>query len=223
MEEMKITYAITTHNEGEVIETLVASLINSMDRSVDEILIVDDYSTDKDTIEVLDMFKINPRNIQVLQHALNKDFAAHKNFMTYKSSGDFIFNIDADEFPSDYLLANIKFIILENPLIDIYWLPRINVVEGITDEDIKEYGWQINEKQYINFPDYQGRIYRKNSNIHWQGNVHEKLAGYKQFAYFPAEERFCLYHLKQIEKQRAQNDFYIKIKAEELLQTLNVK
>jgi glycosyltransferase involved in cell wall biosynthesis len=211
MEKMKITYTIGTHNEGEIIASLLNLLIPIAYNENDEVLIIDDYSTDEKTREIINGYAQSNKTVSLMHHELNKDFATHKNFMTNKSSGDFIFNIDADEFPSDYLLNNIKIIISENPWIDMYWLPRVNIVEEITDEDIKRYGWQINNKGYINWPDYQGRIYRKNDNIFWNGNVHEKLTGYKQFSFFPEEEQFALYHLKTIEKQRLQNEFYLTI------------
>lgn len=211
---MKITYTIGTHNEGEVIKSLFNLLMQSLNFSQDELLIVDDYSTDKLTCNILTAiqgYTSSTRNIKVLKHTLNKDFATHKNFMTDNSSGDFIFNIDADEFPSDYLLANVKTILESNSSVEMVWLPRVNVVDGITDEDIQRYGWQVNDRGWVNFPDHQGRIYKRSPEIRWQHKVHEVLTGYKQFALLPDEEQFALYHLKSIEKQRQQNEFYSTI------------
>ena len=53
---MKISYAILTHNEGEDIDKLLTFLVENK-REEDEIVIVDDNSTDEKTIEVLDKFK----------------------------------------------------------------------------------------------------------------------------------------------------------------------
>ena len=210
---MKITYTIGTHNEGEAIDSLVTLLTANVNFIENELLIVDDFSTDAYTIDILNKIKEyrlarSSPNIKVIQHALNKNFAEHKNFMTDNATGDYIFNIDADEFPSDFLLSNINGLISSNDTIEMFWLPRINIVDGITEEDIKKYGWQVNDKGWINFPDYQGRIYKRSPEIRWKNSVHEVLNGYKQFAVLPNEEQFCLYHNKTIEKQRLQNEFY---------------
>ena len=208
---MKLTYTIGTHNEGDVIESLLNILLPSLDINTgDEIVIVDDYSTEPITVGILNEYEKIP-SVHVYKHALNKDFATHKNFMTANSTGDYIFNIDADEFPSDYLLFNIKDILKSNSSIDMFILPRVNIVENITDEDIKRYGWNINEKGYINWPDSQGRIYKNLPNILWKNKVHEILTGTKVISAFPNDEVYALYHYKTIQKQRLQNEFYSTI------------
>jgi glycosyltransferase involved in cell wall biosynthesis len=212
MEKMKITYTIGTHNEGEVIASLLNLLIPIAYNENDEVLIIDDYSTDEKTKEIINGYAQSNKTVSLMHHELNKDFATHKNFMTDKASGDFIFNIDADEFPSDYLLNNVKQIISTNSEVDLFIVPRINIVEDITEEDIKRYSWQINDKSWINWPDFQSRIYKRCSNIRWKNCVHETITGYKQFAYLPQEEQFALYHLKTIKNQRQQNEFYLTIK-----------
>ena len=68
--------------------------------------------------------------------------------------------------------------------------------------------WKVNEKGWINFPDYQGRIWRNRPNIIWEKPVHEQLVGYKEHTYLPAEEEFCFYHPKDIGRQEKQNEFY---------------
>lgn len=207
---MKISYVIGTHNEGDEIDSLLSTLLSVINTDEDEILIVDDFSTDPKTVELLSSCG-QMTSIRVLQHALNKDFSTHKNFMNDNASGDFIFNIDADEYPSDYLVTNIKGIIQQNPTIDLFWVPRVNVVEDITEDDIKRWGWNVNEKGYVNWPDLQGRIYRKSPDIRWKNKVHEVLSGFKQYATLPLEESFALFHVKSIAKQRSQNEFYSTI------------
>jgi glycosyltransferase involved in cell wall biosynthesis len=54
---MKISYAILTHNEGQYIETLL-SFLTTNKRPEDEIVIVDDFSTDLETIEILKKYVI---------------------------------------------------------------------------------------------------------------------------------------------------------------------
>jgi hypothetical protein len=139
---------------------------------------------------------------------LNNDFASFKNNLKDNASGIFIFQIDADEIPSEDLMENIKDIIEYNKDVDLFFVPRINTVEGLTKEHIKKWKWQVNELGWVNFPDYQTRLYRRTSEIQWQGKVHERIVGYNTLSVLPQEERYCLYHHKQIERQEKQNAYY---------------
>jgi len=98
-------------------------------------------------------------------------------------------------------------ILESNPEVDVYLVPRINTVSGITEEHILKWGWRY-ENDRINFPDYQWRIYRNNESIRWKNKVHEVLEGYKQYASLPAQDEFCLIHPKNIKRQEKQNEFY---------------
>jgi hypothetical protein len=124
------------------------------------------------------------------------------------SNGIFIFQIDADEMPSEYIIDNLSEILDFNKDVDLFFVPRINTVEGLTDSHIKKWRWEVNEKGWVNFPDYQTRIYRRTSEIEWQGKVHERIVGYNTLSVLPQDEQFCLYHHKQIERQEKQNDYY---------------
>ena len=105
-------------------------------------------------------------------------------------------------------MKNIKGILEANPTIDLYWVPRVNTVDGITQEHINKWRWNVNEKGWVNFPDYQGRIWRNRPNIMWKNPVHEVLVGYKEHTQLPAEEEFSFYHPKEIDRQEKQNKFY---------------
>ena len=50
--------------------------------------------------------------------------------------------------------------------------------------------------------------YQNKEEIYWIKPVHEQLKGYTKFANLPAEERFALYHPKDIGRQERQNAFY---------------
>ena len=204
---MVISYAITTHNEYEEINELLGILVHHID-SDDEIVILDDYS-DERTQEVFTawMSQYQQINWKLEQRALNKDFAAQKNYLTSICKGSYIFNIDADEIPHPILVSQIKEILKINE-VDLIWLPRVNTVEGITEEHIQKWGWRVNEQGWVNFPDYQGRIWRNRQNIRWEKPVHEQLVGYKEHTFLPQEEEFCFYHHKEIERQEKQNKFY---------------
>jgi glycosyltransferase involved in cell wall biosynthesis len=207
---MKISYAITVCNELKEI-TELTNFLQSRIEEEDEIII--QYDTNGVTKEVSDFLtifgEIN-KQTKIVSFPLNKDFATFKNNLKKNCSGDYIFQIDADEIPTEYLMQNLK-TILESNNVDIVFVPRVNTVNGLTEAHIQGWGWRVNEKGWVNFPDYQTRIYKNTNDVEWFGKVHERISGYNTFANFPAEERFSLYHHKQIERQERQNNFYNNI------------
>ncbi len=208
---MTISYSILTHNEGESLLKLINFLVEHKDEE-DEIVILDDFSDEK-TQEVFTSWQAqygDLKTIKIEQRKLNKNFAEQKNYLTSMCKGSYIMNIDADEMPHPILISQIKEILTINE-VDLIWLPRVNTVKGLTDEHIKKWGWQVNEKGWVNWPDYQGRIWRNRQNIRWKKPVHEVLEGYKEHTFLPQEEDFCFYHHKEIERQEKQNEFYEKI------------
>jgi len=207
---MKISYAITVCNELKEI-TELTNFLQSRIEDEDEIII--QYDTNGVTKEVSDFLtifgEIN-KQTKIVSFPLNKDFATFKNNLKKNCSGDYIFQIDADEIPTEYLMQNLK-TILESNNVDIVFVPRVNTVNGLTEAHIQGWGWRVDEKGWVNFPDYQTRIYKNTTDVEWFGKVHERISGYNTFANFPAEERFSLYHHKQIERQEKQNNFYNNI------------
>jgi hypothetical protein len=126
-------------------------------------------------------------------------------------SGDYIFQIDADEYLHPHFIENIPFVLEHNSAVELYAVPRVNTVEGLTQEHIQRWRWNVNEKGWINWPDFQTRIYRNNGEVKWKNKVHEVLDGHKEFAYLPMEEEWALYHPKTIERQEKQNNYYESI------------
>ena len=206
---MKLSYSILTHNETDSLLKLIEFIVEHKDEN-DEIVILDDYSDNEKTKEILDTM-CSIHEIKFEQRHLLKDYAGQKNYLKNMCSGDYIFNLDADELPNKWLMKNIKSILASNPTIDLYWVPRVNTVDGITQDHMQQWGWNVNEHGWINFPDYQGRIWRNRPNIMWKNKVHEVLIGYKEHTYLPAEEEFCFYHPKTIDRQEKQNEFYSTI------------
>jgi hypothetical protein len=206
---ISITYAITVCNELNEITKLVDFLQNRIDRD-DEILI--QYDSDSATKAVTDYLKIisqlHNSNIKVISYPLSGDFASYKNNLKNHANGMFIFQIDADEIPSEHLIENIHDFLEYNKDVDLFFIPRVNTVDGLTQEHITKWKWQVNEKGWVNFPDYQTRLYRRTSEIEWQGKVHERIVGYNTLSVLPQEENYCLYHPKEIERQEKQNDYY---------------
>ena len=204
---MTISYAITVCNEIQEITKLL-NFLQLHIRKEDEIVIQYDESSVTD--EVMDYLKLMDsmhETHKVVGFPLNKDFASFKNNLKSHCSKDYIFQVDADEIPHEFLVEYLGQVLEENP-VDIVFVPRVNTVEGLTDTHIEKWGWKVNEKGWVNWPDYQTRIYRNTEDVTWMNKVHERITGYDTFSNFPAEEQWCLYHPKQIDRQEKQNQFY---------------
>jgi glycosyltransferase involved in cell wall biosynthesis len=202
---MKISYLITVHNETDTLIKLLERLINDK-FDEDEIIVIDDFSDNDETKKILSKAS---GKIIIFQHALNNDYGSHKNFGNSKCSGDWIFQIDADELPSETLIFNIRDIISTNLNIELMYVPRINDYKGVTLEHAKQWGWKLTpassdyeSRPLVNWPDYQGRIYKKDiDRIKWDRKLHEKITGHTEYAFLPPDETIALYHDKTIEKQ----------------------
>ena len=203
---MKISYSLLTHNETDSLLKLIEFLVKHKDEE-DEIVILDDFSDNEKTKEILDVM-CSMHEITFEQRHLLNDYGSQKNHLTRMCKGSYIVNIDADEIPHKKLMKNIKPILESNPTVDLYWVPRVNTVNGLTQEHINKWRWNVNEKGWVNYPDYQGRIWRNRPNILWKNPVHEVLSGYKEHTFLPAEEQFSFYHPKDIGRQEKQNEKY---------------
>lgn len=207
---MKITYAITVCNEFVEIQRLIAQLLKDK-RPQDEIVVLVDMTKNEPTSELLGyLHRLSSNNyIHLSEQNFNNHFADWKNYLTSICSGDYIFQIDADEYPHELFLSHLPDLLELNPETEVYLVPRINTVEGLTEKHIADWGWHVNAAGYVNHPDYQWRIWKNVSEIKWVNKVHEKLVGFKSYAMLPADvQGFSLYHPKTIEKQEKQNQFY---------------
>ena len=244
-----ITYCVTVCNELEELTQLMNHLQEHIDPN-DQILV--QYDEGGVTDEVKDYLNIVSKmheNHKVVGFPLNDHFANFKNNLKKHADGIFLFQIDADELPHFYLLQNMRNIIDMNKDVDLFFIPRINTVDGITQSHLDKWGWKVikvptqtNEKEMdveseeyillqkldyiieeydedgkhfvkyhmpvVQFPDVQTRLYRKTTEIEWEGKVHEVIKGYNTMSVFPYEEIYCLYHHKKIDKQEKQNEYY---------------
>ena len=216
---MKISYGVTVHNESNELNRLLEILIHKTDKE-DEIVICVDGDDDGVRF-VLDSWTAqyghdDMKVIKVYQRTLNKDFAAQKNSVIENSTGDYIFHIDADEYPHEILLSQLKEI-LEMNEVDLVWIPRVNTVDGFTQEDVQKWGWRVTENGWINYPDYQARVFRNDETIRWVRPLHEFIDGCKTYSHLPPHEELSLYHPKTKEKQEQQNQFYMDNFSRDLL------
>ena len=207
---MKISFAITVSNELIEIKRLLPFLVENK-RVEDEIVILfDEKNGNKETKEFLESFN-DMLNVKIIYDlGFNYNFAEWKNKLNSHCTGDFIFQLDADEMISEYMVKNVNEIISLNPETELYFLPRVNYVEGITEEHITKWGWNVDEKGRINFPDFQGRLFKKG--LLWVGKVHERIIGVKYYSLLPSDEsEYCIEHIKTINKQESQNNLYSKL------------
>ena len=246
--DIKVSFTILTHNETDELRRLLEQIKN-IKTIWDEVVIVDDFSTNEITNEILSWAKTDESiQAKVFQRKLEGDFASQKNYAHSQCKNDYIFNVDSDELLDDNLAKTFREILFINPDVEYFRLPRVNKVEGITLAHINKWGWQISQQRteiedatltpeselfkiiksfnliinedkgvfkfytpIINFPDAQGRIYKRLPNIQWQNKVHEVVVGYKKFSNFPNDKKFAILHYKNIEKQVNQNTFYSTI------------
>jgi glycosyltransferase involved in cell wall biosynthesis len=197
-----ISYAITACNEHVELKRLLNFLKENKQKE-DEVIIQLD---EKHTPEVEAVCK--EYDFKYYSFPLNNNFAAFKNNLTKSCTKQYIFQIDADEIPEEYLINVLPALLDDNLNVDVFLTPRINTVEGLTQEHVKRWGWNVNEKGWVNYPDYQWRIYKNSSDIQWINRVHERLIGFKEFAYIPEQEGYNLLHPKTIERQERQNQYY---------------
>lgn len=200
-----ITYGITVCNEHKELRILLDLLLPLIDNN-DEILILRDITDpDQKVSELLEEYR--PK-IRVIEAKLDNDFATFKNKLIENSSSKYLFQIDADEYPAKHFIKTLKTYLKKEKSVEVFFVPRINIVEGITEQYVKEMGWDMNEEGYINFPDYQARIIKNNKKIFWKNKVHEVLYGNKNFTEVPKDYKLSLIHKKNFERQKKQNDFY---------------
>lgn len=210
---MKISYGITVCDEAEELNSLLNFLLLHIDDN-DEVVVLRDISkTNYDVHHILMKYTLAFRekgiSYGIMDAELNNDFAAFKNNLISMSSGDYLFQIDADELPNQFLIENIKPVLKINLDIDCFYIPRVNKVIGLTPQHVQKWAWRVDNEERINFPDPQMRLFKLNQGIKWKNKVHEVLDGYRNMTILPYDtEDFCLYHIKSIEKQEKQNDYY---------------
>ena len=207
---MKISYAITVKDEYNELRRLYKHL-KKYKRKEDEIVIQqDDTDFSAGIAGVVESYcrkLASAREVVYTHTPLMNDFGNFKNQINKHCTGDFILQIDADEIPNKSLIENLPHIIQSNDF-DVCMVPRVNTVEGLTETHIQKWGWKVNEKGWVNWPDYQMRLYRNDPAIKWEGKVHEKITGFQTWTMFPEVEDMALYHPKQIDRQEKQNEFY---------------
>ena len=210
---MSISFAITAYNEHEELQVLLNQL-EQIAKSDDEIVIQLDSKATPEVLSLVDQFisKDFTFTVKKCVFDLNNHFADFKNNLKSYCTKDWIFQIDADETLSETFSRVIHEVLDANDGIDLIAVPRVNIVKGLEQNDITQWHWQVNSQGWVNWPDPQHRIFRNKPEIKWINKVHEVIVGWKTYAELPSEDdSYALYHIKDIDRQRKQNEFYSQI------------
>ncbi len=148
-ETIKISAVIITHNEEEHLEKCLSSLIDV----VDEIVVIDSYSTDK-TENICKAY-----NVKFIQHKF-EGYIEQKNFAIKQATYNYLLSLDGDEALSEQLKDSILKV-KNNWKYDGYYSNRLNNYCG---QWIKHSDW---------YPDKKLRLFKRNSG-EWRGiNPHD--------------------------------------------------
>ena len=210
---MSISFAITAYNEHEELQVLLNQL-EQIAKSDDEIVIQLDSKATPEVLSLVDQFinKDFAFTVKICVFDLNNHFADFKNNLKSYCTKDWVFQIDADETLSETFSRVIHEVLDANDGIDLIAVPRVNIVKGLEQNDIIQWHWQVNSQGWVNWPDPQHRIFRNKPEVKWVNKVHEVIVGWKTYAELPSEDdSYALYHIKDIDRQRKQNEFYSKI------------
>lgn len=144
---MTLSFLVTVHNEDRELDILLEQLSEYITANAeDEIVVLDDFSDNPKTLEIFEKYK---DHIRIVQHKLDKNFGAHKQWGNEQCKGDFIFQVDADEYFADELLNSMKGIIEDNPEVELYWIPRLNIMRNLTAERARPWGWKLGKIEGI--------------------------------------------------------------------------
>lgn len=204
---MKLSYAICVCDESRELDELILFLKTVKDDEDEIVILVDSGKVTDSVRNVLSKHK----NILVSEREFTGNFAEHRNYHQALCSGDYIFAIDADEMPREEFIKKLKDTI-DTSNMDLLYVPRINIIPGYTKEWLSKYKFKINENGWINWPDYQGRIYKNNGIIKWTKGLHETVDGATRVGMFPGEPSHALWHIKNIQRQEDQDTFYKSLK-----------
>ena len=160
-----VSYTTSAFNEDRELEKLLYTLSKNITDNDEVVVQLDSEKVTDDVRKVCKIYQEKIPFIKVIEFPLNNDFSSFKNNLVNHSTKEWIFNIDADEIPSQNLFGMIHDVLSQNNSVEMFWVPRWNIVDGITEEHIRQWGWKYDEWGRINWPDWQTRIYKNKPSI----------------------------------------------------------
>lgn len=193
---ISITYAITVCNESWQLQRLLNKIYPYLQKGDQVLIQSDSESVTSQVEEIIENFRSQYKSTSFstayVSIPLDGDFASFKNNLSQHATGQWIFQIDADEYPTESLLTGIQYIVNENSDTDVILTPRINTVRGITDDHVQKWGWTINKIEHpllvvveslLNMS--QGAIYLIRDNDLTISLVEDELSYYNPVINFP--------------------------------------
>ncbi len=190
-----LSVVINTLNEAKELP----SVVTSVKKLADEIVVVDMESTDGTASEAKNL------GAKVFSHKKLQYVEPARNFGISKATGDWILVLDVDEVVPASLAKKIKEII-KNPEADYYRIPRKNIIFG---KWIQHSRW---------WPDYNIRLFKKGFVI-WSEEIHKVPVTKGKGADLPDKEGLAIIHnnYKDIDEYLQKSLRYSKIQAEEFV------
>ncbi len=149
--KVNISAAIITKNE----EHRIARCINSIIDYVDEVIVLDTGSSDR-TIEIIESMQF--AKVKIFEMEWNNNFSVARNYALAKTSCDWVFFIDADE----YYIGKSNF----NEILTYF-----NKLKCINETVLSPKIIDVNGHTSIGV----GRLFKKNSDLSFFGAVHEEI------------------------------------------------
>ena len=102
---MKISYGLTVCNEHQELLHLIEFLSPIIGKE-DEIVVV--YDQNRVTEQVLKILEDHKKQVRYFPFNFKQNFLENKNYLGSECKGDYIFQIDADEIPNEFLVKNLN-------------------------------------------------------------------------------------------------------------------
>ena len=168
---MSISYTVVVQDELNAVKRLHHT-IQVCKKPEDESIAVHLYREEReldDPIHV-EIKEYLMDNFDTYCNYKNENIISHlKNYILDLATKDYAFLLDANEFVTAQTLALWNNVIKNEPEYDIFWTPRVNIDDTISQKEKEEkYGLKLNERGGINWPDNQPRIIRKNAGLIWE-------------------------------------------------------
>jgi hypothetical protein len=205
---MKLSYAIPVKDEFVEIQRLLTYLLENKGDGDEIVVLWDSKNGDPEIETYLRKINVEKSLFRWYPYEFDGHFANMKNHLNSLCEGDWIVQLDADEMITETFMFYVKESIKLNPEMHLFLIPRINTVKGLTQEHINKWGWRVDENGWINYPDFQQRVYINDGTVRWENKVHEQIVGYSYFGAFPNLPEICIHHHKDISRQERQNAYY---------------
>jgi hypothetical protein len=168
---MPISYTVVVQDELNDVKRLHHT-IGVCKKPQDESIAVHLYREDHEMND--------PVHVEIKEYLMNNfdtycnykndnDITHLKNYVCDLATKDYVFLLDANEFLTAQTLALWNNVIKNEPEYDIFWTPRVNIDDTMSQKEKEErYGLKLNERGWINWPDNQPRIIRKSAGLIWE-------------------------------------------------------